>query len=197
MPGRILAPTLAALFFLVSGAAHAVQVGEVTIRGLDEEMEENVRVSLSLADVGDEDISFRRLRYMLGVAEAEAREALEPFGYYSPQIQVEQSRANGRVDVAITVDPGEPVRVRNADVAIIGPGNRDRYLAADLEEFEPGPGEVFDHRPYETGKARISRRLAERGYFDADFSARRVEVTRADLAADIELVWTSGERYNM
>lgn len=198
MPGRLLAPTLAALVFLVSGAAHAVQVGEVVIRGLgDDEMEDNVRVSLSLVDVGGEDISFRRLRYMIGVAEDEAREALEPFGYYSPEIQVEQSRANGRVDVSITIDPGEPVRVRNSDVAIIGAGNRDRYLAQDLADFEPGPGEVFDHRPYEAGKARISRRLAERGYFDADFAARRVEVTRADLAADIELVWTSGERYNM
>ena len=129
MPRRTLAPALAALLLLMSGAAHAVQVGEVVIRGLDDEMEENVRVSLSLGDVGDDDISFRRLRYMIGVAEAEAREALEPFGYYSPSIQVQQSRANGRVDVEITIDPGEPVRVRNSDVAIIGAGNRDRYLA--------------------------------------------------------------------
>ena len=197
MPGRINAPALAALLLLVSGTAHAVQVGGITIRGLDGEMEENVRVSLSLADVRGEDISFRRLRYMLGAAEDETREALEPFGYYSPEIQVEQSRGNGQVEVTITVDAGEPVRVRNADVAIIGAGNRDRYLARDLGNFTPSPGDVFDHRPYEASKALISRRLAERGYFDADFSARRVEVTRADEAADIELVWSSGDRYNM
>ena len=30
----------------------------------------------------------------------------------------------------------------------------------------------------------ISRRLAERGYFDADFMSREVRVTRADFAAD-------------
>lgn len=198
MQGRHLSIALAATLSLTAaGAAQAIQVGEVEIRGLDEEMEENVRVSLSLADMRGEDISFRRLRYMIGAAEAEAREALEPFGYYSPQIQLEQSRANGQVDVIVSVDAGEPVRVRNADVAIIGAGNRDRYLARDLDGFIPGPGEVFDHRPYEASKARISRRLAERGYFDADFSARRVEVTRATQAADIELVWTSGERYNM
>lgn len=197
MPGRLNTPALAVLLLFVSGAAHAVQVGEVTIRGLDDEMEENVRVSLSLADVGDEDISFRRLRYMIGAAEAETREALEPFGHYSPDIQVEQSRGNGQVNVTITVDAGEPVRVRNSDVAIIGFGNRDPYLARDLDELGPAPGEVFDHRPYEAGKARVSRRLAERGYFDAEFSARRVEVTRAEESADIELVWHSGERYNM
>ncbi|MGO1719461.1 MAG: autotransporter assembly complex protein TamA, partial [Luteimonas sp.] len=167
------------------------------IRGLGDEMAENVRVSLSLADAQGEDLSFRRVRYMLQAAEEETREALEPFGYYSPQVQVESTRDNGRVDVTVTVEAGEPVRVRNSDVAIIGPGNRDPYLARDLGEFGPAPGEVFDHRPYEAGKARVSRRLAERGYFDAEFSARRVEVTRAEEAADIELVWTSGERYNM
>lgn len=187
----------AALLLTAAGAAQAIEVGQVEIRGLDEEMAENVRVSLSLADARGDDLSPRRLRYMLRTAEDEAREALEPFGYYSPGIQVDSTRGNGQVDVVVTVDPGEPVRVRNSDVAIIGPGNRDRYLAEDLADFGPAPGEVFDHRPYEAGKVRISRRLAERGYFDADFSARRVEVTRADLAADIELVWSSGERYNM
>ncbi|MHB8913210.1 MAG: autotransporter assembly complex protein TamA, partial [Lysobacter sp.] len=40
-------------------------------------------------------------------------------------------------------------------------------------------------------------RLAERGYFDADFASRRVEVTRAEKAADIDLVWASGDRYDM
>src|SRR3546814_5527465 len=39
--------------------------------------------------------------------------------------------------------------------------------------------------------------LAERGYFDADFASHRVEVTRADNAADIDLVWSSGDRYDM
>ena len=50
---------------------------------------------------------------------------------------------------------------------------------------------------YEDSKTRISRRLAERGYFDADFSNRKVEVTRAANAADIDLVWASGARYAM
>ncbi|MGO1542147.1 MAG: autotransporter assembly complex protein TamA [Luteimonas sp.] len=194
---RLLAALAAAPLLIAAGAVHAVEVGEVEIRGLGDEMAENVRVSLSLADAQGEDLSFRRVRYMLQAAEEETREALEPFGYYSPQVQVESTRDNGRVDVTVTVEAGEPVRVRNSDVAIIGPGNRDPYLARDLGEFGPAPGEVFDHRPYEAGKARVSRRLAERGYFDAEFSARRVEVTRAEEAADIELVWTSGERYNM
>ena len=48
----------------------------------------------------------------------------------------------------------------------------------------PKGGDVFDHTTYEASKLTIVRRLADRGYFDADFTHRRVEVTRADHAAE-------------
>lgn len=205
-PSILRAIALAAL--LSPALAQAIEVGEVNILGLDEEMTENVRVSLSLEQAQGRDVSFRRLSYMLRAAEDETREALEPFGFYSPTITVEREPANGNgsgtgdprrapVAVTITVDPGEPVRIRHSNIAILGEGARDRYLARELDAFAPAPGAILDHPVYEASKNRISRRLAQRGYFDADFSARRVEVTRADFAADIELVWTSGERYDM
>ena len=195
LPRRVAA--LAAVLFLSSATAHAVTVGEVRILGLDEEMEANVRVSLSLVDAAGQDVSGRRMGYLVRAAEDETREALEPFGFYSPQIEVERTRDNGSFSVTIRVEPGEPVRVRNSDIAIIGEGSQDRYLQADLDDFIPSPGATFNHADYEASKIRISRRLTERGYFDADFSSRRVEVTRAENAADIELVWTSGIRYDM
>src|SRR3546814_2605493 len=84
-----------------------------------------------------------------------------------------------------------------SDIAIIGEGGRDRYLKQDLGKFQPDTGDVFNHALYEASKTRITRRLAERGYFDADFASHRVEVTRADNAADIDLVWSSGDRYEI
>jgi translocation and assembly module TamA len=215
----------AVLLLSAAGSAGAVVVERVEILGLDEEMTENVRVSLALVDAIGTDVGWRRFSYMLREAEAQTREALEPFGFYSPTIVVERdgAGANGggdrprsdrddandnaagaaaaasqaRTSITIRVDPGRPVRVRNADIAIIGEGHRDRYLQQDLDDFLPGEGSILNHADYEASKTRVSRRLTERGYFDADFSSRRVEVTRADYAADIDLVWTSGQRYDM
>ncbi|MDQ3229753.1 MAG: autotransporter assembly complex protein TamA, partial [Pseudomonadota bacterium] len=148
--------------------------------------------------------SGRRLAYLVQEAEAETREALEPFGYYAPVITVtrdppssEAAPTTGPVAVTIDVRLGEAIRVRRAEVGIAGDGNDDRYLKEELAAFQPQPGALFDHTLYEGSKARISRRLAERGYFDADFLARKVEVTRADNAADIDLRWNSGDRYDM
>ncbi|TDK28986.1 autotransporter assembly complex protein TamA [Luteimonas terrae] len=187
----------AAVLLLSSAAAHAARVDKVDIVGLDEEMTENVRVSLALYESVGRDISGRRMAYLLREAENQTRKALEPFGYYSPTIDVQRNREGETFTVRVTVDPGQPVRVRNSDIAIIGEGGQDRYLARDIARFVPSEGAVFSHPDYETSRNRLSRRLTERGYFDADFVSRRVEVTRADFAADIDLVWNSGARYNM
>ena len=42
--------TVAALFLFAAGVAHAAKVSAVDIRGLDEVMTNNVRVSLSLVE---------------------------------------------------------------------------------------------------------------------------------------------------
>lgn len=199
MLGRMTLPRLVLVIACAFAplAAHAEKVSRVEIRGLDEAMTENVRVSLSLEDSLDKTVTQRRLDYLLDVAEDEAREALEPFGYFSPAIQVSSSGSADALVVTLDIAKGEPVRVRKEDVRITNEGADDRYLREELAAFAPKPGAIFFQPQYEASKAQITRRLAERGYFDADFIARRVEVTRAEHAADIDLGWDSGLRYDM
>ncbi len=180
---------------LAAGAARAAVVQRVDVVGLDEAMTENVRLSLSLVDALGKDVSARRMAYLVREAEDETREALAPYGYYSPDIEVRRDREGGVV--TITVHPGEPVRVRGFSVAIDGEAGGDRYMREELDAFAPRPGAVFDSTLYDASKTRITRRLAERGYFDAALAAHRVEVVRAEHAADIDLRWTSGDRFDM
>ena len=217
------APARLLVALALAGAAlpaSAITVTRIEVNGLqDELMAQNVRVSLSLNDELNKDLSARRLNYLLREAEAEAREALEPFGYYSPTIVIQRSDRNQPEDddgepaarnagaanagergkrtlsVSIRIDPGTPVRVRGWQVDVAGDAAGDRQVGAALETFVPRKGEVLDHSLYEASKAKVSRTLAARGYFDADFAAHRVEVTRAENAADIDLRWTSGTRY--
>jgi translocation and assembly module TamA len=192
----ILAATLS---LTATTRALATTVAQVDIRGLDAPMTQNVRDALSLVDAIGKDVSDRRLAYLLRQAMPETRDSLAPFGYFSPTIHVERTGAGtptGTI-VTITVDRGAPVRVRASHVAIDGAGGGDSALQQELATFTPAIGDVFNQGVYEDSKTRVSRRLAERGYFDADFLTRRVEVTRAANAADIDLVWASGARYAM
>ena len=92
--------------------AAAITVTRVDVSGLDDElMAENVRVSLALNDAIGKDLSARRLNYLLREAEAETREALEPFGYYSPTIVIQRS------DRSVPEGTDDPSTAANARTA--------------------------------------------------------------------------------
>ena len=191
----------AALLSFAGPAFAAATVDQVVVQGLSNDlMRLNVELALSINNETGKRLGESRLEFLLGEAKAEAREALEPFGYYSPEISVDAPRNGGdneRIKVTLNIHLGEPVRVRQSNLNIEGEGNDDTYLQADLDAFRPQIGEVLHHPTYEASRNQISRRLAERGYLDADTTQRLVEVIRADHAADIFLTWASGIRYNM
>ncbi len=184
----------AAVFLAAAGTASADSVTSIQIRGLPPEMAANVRLRLSLSKLLGRELGEQRLDYLLLESERETREALEPFGYFSPEIRITPP-PEGKGGLLIEVAPGEPVRVRNAGIAVTGPGAEDPVLKGAVANFAPAPGAVFDQVQYETSKARVNRGLADRGYFDAEFATHRVEVTRAERVADIALGWNSGRRY--
>src|SRR5580765_1964805 len=103
---------LLACLTCASVTAQAAQVVRVDIRGIDGAMANDVREALSLHDAIGKQVSDRRLDYLLEEAETETRTALEPYGYYSPQIKVTPSSDRNALVVTVVVQRGDPVRVR-------------------------------------------------------------------------------------
>lgn len=222
MPAHRLRLPLLLACFACAAPAWAIKVDKVEIVGLqDDAMQANVRSALSLQNAVGQDVRARRLDYLLQVAADETRQALEPFGYYTPTIAITRSdrpdaaanadaetdaesdadpagaATGGAVTVILRITPGVPVRVRGFDVGVDGPGAQDPVVGNALALFQPRGGDVLDHSRYEAGKARIAMALAEHGYFDAQVLRHQVEVTRAEHAADIALRWDSGVRHRL
>ncbi|MBS7457130.1 autotransporter assembly complex protein TamA [Coralloluteibacterium stylophorae] len=203
MPSLRRIPAAAAVLFFAAGAtpASAVELVGVDVRGIDDATErDNVVNSLSLNKLDEarrRDLRPGRLAYLLRVAPEEVRTALEPYGYYDTEVEIDEQRSGDEVRVVVTVDQGEPVTVTRRIARINGEATEDPALAPPLVNLEPRPGDVLDHRRYEAGKTRINRVMNERGYFDHRLVTHQVLVTRASHSADIELVWESGQRYEM
>lgn len=184
-----------ALVLLLGLPAQAAQIRQLRILGVDDDLRDNLRGRLSVAlHPAGEALTDARLEYLLEQVPIEARGALEPFGYYDAEVAIDSRRRGDEVRITLRVTPGEPVMVRRRQIAIAGPGGEDEVLVPLLAGFQPGIGAVFDHRMYEDSKRGVQRGLLQRGYFDAELEHARVEVTRADHAADIELGWQSGPR---
>ena len=109
-------PLLAAALLTFAGPAFAAAtVDKVVVHGLDNElMRQNVELALSINNESGKRLGESRLEFLLREAQAEAREALEPFGYYSPEISVDAPRNGGDNDhltVTLTIRLGDPVRI--------------------------------------------------------------------------------------
>lgn len=187
---------LLALLLLTPLPAAALTLQNVRIEGVQGAQLENVRARLEIArHPRDKALTEASLAFLLRRVPAQVADALEPFGYYDAQAEVDVQRRNGQVEVIVQVSRGSPVRVTESDIQLLGPGAEDPPLARLLGGFSPAKGAVFNHARYEASKADIQRGMLERGYFRSRSDVARVEVERASRSARIALRWNTGPRH--
>ena len=181
---------------LVALLLPSVVVADLAISGLNEDLERNVRAFATIAtEPCDAEAWLVRRRFR--TLESEIRKALEPFGYYQPEIatKLELDAKCWKADV--TVDPGEPVLLREVDIRIDGPASSDPAFQELLTPASLASGNALQHANYESLKKTLQIRAANRGYFEAQFSASRMDVWPDQGVADVTLHLTSGPRYRL
>lgn len=177
----------AALSVVTSGA-YAL---DASVEGLEGPAAENVVTFLRAVDT--QNISEERL-------DSEVRDrtqrALRAFGYYSPQIETAYPDGTFDADAVISIDPGPQTHITQLDVGIDGDAHDDRAFQRALDQVALKESDALRHDRYESAKSRFSTLALERGYFDAGFTQRRMEVRPWEASARIFLRMNSGPRYH-
>ncbi|MBX8613659.1 autotransporter assembly complex protein TamA [Pseudomonas capsici] len=180
-----------ALLMSMSAAALAQARLDVRIKPANPELKANVEGYVG--SLGERDAEALK-HFSLG-AEEQAQKAAQALGYYQAQID---SQVTGDRDptLVITINPGEPIRLRNVTVRIDGP-------AASLKAFQVpksrtlAPGAVLNHGHYEDAKRLIQNQASRYGFFSGRFTSQRLSVDPRAGVADIDLVYDSGPRYSL
>jgi translocation and assembly module TamA len=185
---------LAGVACLASWVAHADV--RVEISGVDSEVETNIRATLDLVRHGTrEDLSEAAVRRLYTRARGQIREAMRPFGYYRPQVEPALERRNGQWRASFRIEPGEPVRLTEVDIQVLGEGSEDPRLLAVIAENPMIVNRRLRHQEYDRLRNSLQSAAAMRGYFDAAFEARRLEVDPAENTARVVLHLQTGPRY--
>lgn len=168
----------------------------VTLEGVDGDLEHNIRSLLSIENFSEKkDLPDPWVERLHMKAPKEIALALQPFGFYRPQIDSELSREGDVWTATYRIDPGDPMRIANLELKVSGEGAETEIFAAIPTRFPLSTGDVLLHEEYENGK-RLFTRAAERwGYFDAAFAHHQVEVDLASYSASIHLDFDTGRRY--
>lgn len=191
------AGVLVLIFLLHAVIATSQEPGpiEVTVAGLDDVLRANVLSALSLARPQEASVlAEESVRRLFARSEGEIRSALEPFGYYAPEISKSLSRDGSRWRAAFAVTPGEPVRITSLTVRLTGDGSSDPNLTSPASRFPLRVGDILDHRLYEEGKKKMTSAALTAGYRDVSFTSHQVEVDPEKHSATVLLVLDSGPR---
>jgi len=183
----------ACLVWLLAAVAVQAEV-KVDVEGLEGELRDNVRATLTIARAAD-DAPAGRIRLLHERAADEIRQALQPFGYYQPAIEASLTEDGEDLRARYLVDPGPRVHIASVDVQVLGAGAADSSFVALAATFPVAVGDPLDHAAYERGKLRLLGYASRHGYFDAALDSAAVLVTLASQQAAVVVRLDSGPRY--
>lgn len=186
------------LAILGTVAARAAEV-ECHIEGIaNEEIVKNIEATLSLVrDQDRDDLTPERIARLHERAPLEIQRAVEPFGYYHAKIDASLTHDDDdQFDARYAIALGEPVRVREVEMVVVGAGAGEPPFPQLAAKFPLEKGDVLDQGKYQRYKVAIASASADSGFLDASFTTSVIRIRRSENIADIEIAFDTGARYH-
>ena len=173
----------------MSSAAGAATTLKFSVVGIQGEQKKNVLAYLGAAPESDES----RRNFVVS-ARDKVESALQALGYYQPEIEIDLQRTEPQWRLSIVVNAGEPVRVRDINIQILGAAANDDNFTRLTSDTGFSSGDVLHHGRFESFRENVLSLGQRRGYLRGEIVASRIEVQVEAGTADIMLWYDSGPR---
>ena len=173
----------------MSSAAGAATTLKFSVVGIEGEQKKNVLAYLGAAPESDES----RRNFVVS-ARDKVESALQALGYYQPEIEIDLQRTEPQWRLSIVVNAGEPVRVRDINIQILGAAANDDNFTRLTSDTGFSSGDVLHHGRFESFRENVLSLGQRRGYLRGEIVASRIEVQVEAGTADIMLWYDSGPR---
>ena len=177
------------ILLLMSSAAGAATTLKFSVVGIEGEQKKNVLAYLGAAPESDEN----RRNFVVS-ARDKVESALQALGYYQPEIEIDLQRTEPKWRLSIVVNAGEPVRVRDINIQILGAAANDDNFTRLTSDTGFSSGDVLHHGRFESFRENVLSLGQRRGYLRGEIAASRIEVQVEAGTADVMLWYESGPR---
>ncbi|MFB0951061.1 MAG: POTRA domain-containing protein, partial [Halioglobus sp.] len=160
-----------------------------SVVGIQGEQKKNVLAYLGAAPESDEN----RRNFVVS-AKDKVESALQALGYYQPEIEIDLQRTEPKWRLSIVVNAGEPVRVRDINIQILGAAANDDNFTRLTSDIGFSSGDVLHHGRFESFRENVLSLGQRRGYLRGEIAASRIEVQVEAGTADVMLWYESGPR---
>ncbi len=198
-------PLLLPFFFLLMSCAFLPAplraeeepvIVDVEVRGLEDPLKTNVLHYLKIEKMKDDDrLNPRWIKRLHQQAPEEIRAALQPYGYYLPEIKSQLTQEGNTWQAVYTVDPGRPVRIVKRDIQWTGPGADEPVFRRSIADYLAEAPDTLVHADYEATKSSFLNLALSNGYPRAKIVKSEVVVDLDTNTADMTLLLDTGPRY--
>jgi len=207
---RVLLIILVVLFSVGSNSANSAGLS-VNVSGVDGDMLKNVEQLLSIrqlltdqpllkkatlnkiSEIDERSVS--RLPRLHRAADQEILAALQPFGFYRPEISKSLVRDGEVWNASYTIALGVPVLLDEISVTVVGDGTLEPGVQAALQDSPLQKGEPLLHGNYAKQKSSLLDAAVEAGYLDATYTKSQLGVNPDTAKASIVLALDTKARY--
>jgi translocation and assembly module TamA len=189
-------PALLGMLLLAFGSAAQANL-RVNVTGVEGDVRSNVLIYLSVERYRERsDVDADTMRRLFNRLDGEVKNALRPFGYYEPMVNAEYRQDGKDWIVDVRVEPGEPVRIRELNIAVSGPGEQDAAFDSIRNQSLLRIGTRLHHGSYEQLKGELTRIAAAQGYLAARMLRSDMVVDIPNHSASVDLQLDTGPRYS-
>jgi len=168
---------------------------EVGITGINGAARDNIAAApMLLALQSAESLSRQRLRRARPAIIEQSTQALKPYGYYNPRVSVKIDGDQQNWRLLISVEPGEPIKVSQLNIEVLGPGADNPVFRAWRNNWPLPVGSILLQQQYQQAKQELLQRARRHGYIAARLLQARIAVDPGIHSAAINLQLDTGER---
>ncbi len=177
---------------ILLGASTSVLASSLsyTVEGVRGTLQDNIEAWL-----GEEPQTSQARSVFLARLDERLDSGLQSLGYYRSDIETSIDKTGDEWQLTIAIAPNDPVLLSRVDVRLLGGATEDPEFKKLLENIPLLPGKKLNHGDYEDVKRSILSTGQRLGYFDGEYTTRRINIDPMKNTAAVELIYNSGLRY--
>jgi translocation and assembly module TamA len=168
---------------------------KLVVDGVDDPLKLAVASGVDISQYANRDVTEAQVKRLYGQAIDQAKNALEPYGYYDAEVKGQLDPVGNSWRVTLHVNPGAPVKITAVDLKLDAIASAIPAIRRAQRTIENLKGQTLDHGVYDADRDALSSALTANGFLDARLVTHRVDVTRSERSAVVHLAWEAGPRY--
>ncbi|MCL5261384.1 MAG: autotransporter assembly complex protein TamA [Gammaproteobacteria bacterium] len=168
---------------------------ETNISGISNDLLSNAAAALKNKEKSYSEFTQATATEFYQTAPREITKALQPYGYFKPQISAKLKTTNKRWVMNFQVKPGPALKISAIDLKIYGAGSSDKQLMRALASFPLKTGAIFQTESYTSAKSFLFSAAANYGYLQALLTEKTVYIDLEKYTARVVLEFNTGAKY--